>query len=1027
MLDAEATDPKGNQMVDEAFLRWSEVTKGKKWRVRQLRIGAEADHGPADTPEEVLASWQHGFSLEIGTKERPGLRRPQVGALHSLLAFWTTAPKLPATVVMPTGTGKTDTMIAAMVAGRISKLLVVVPSDALRDQLAESFAGLGIIRRIGLLDDNSRNPVVGTLNGGLENVADARDLADRCNVVVTTPNSLSASAPDARDALTVEFSHLFIDEAHHVTAPKWAEVREAFLPKPVVQFTATPFRRDGAHLGGVLVYAFPLREAQRDGYFSKIGYKPVLTAGDSDQAVAQVAVAQLREDLDNGYDHLLMARVDSIARARDILEIYRSIAPELSPQIAHSRTPKTELKDALAKLRAQPRVARILVCVDMFGEGFDFPELKVAALHDQHRSLAITMQFIGRFARVGKSLLGEATVVAARGEIRHIDPLRRLYAEDADWNLIVEDLSAAEIEGQQEETEFTRAFSEEPEAISIHSLTPAMSTVVYQPHGVNWHPERINDLFGEDRFVAGPSINRRDGVVWFVVSSETEVRWSSARAIEGLSLDLYIIYWDSSTGLLYIHSSNNDSVHEALARAVSGSPDATPIKGQGVYRVFAGVKRLTPTNIGLLDARSRSRRYTQYVGSDVTEAFPTTERQTKAQTHIAGTGFLDGVRYTIAGSLKGRVWSHRLARTVKEWTLWCDIVGPKLVDSSLNIDHVTDGFILPEAVDSWPDLRPLAIEWTHDFMIRMSDYELEVDGLRQPFSEVEVRLNGDVNGSNLPVQVESEKWTVNYALYFHAEGLRLVPENEDRDLQVIRTRVPVPFSSFVNNAVGGRIGLRVLLEGDGVIEPPGMLVKPRLDLEPYKRQSLRALDWSGVNLRAESWGVGRSEGTVQGRMVQEVLKAEWDVVLDDDGSGEVADIVALRLLDDRLEVLLVHCKYSHADEPGARVLDLYEVVGQAMRSAAWRRDLDAMIRKLIQRESRRVASSRPSGFIVGDHSALHRVWERSEALRPILEVAIAQPGLSARSASNSQLQLIASAESWVADTAGSQLRVYCSE
>jgi superfamily II DNA or RNA helicase len=35
----------------------------------------------------------------------------------------------------------------------------------------------------------------------------------------------------------------------------------------------------------------------------------------------------------------------------------------------------------------------------MLGEGYDLPNLKIAALHDQHKSLAITLQFIGRFTR----------------------------------------------------------------------------------------------------------------------------------------------------------------------------------------------------------------------------------------------------------------------------------------------------------------------------------------------------------------------------------------------------------------------------------------------------------------------------------------------------------------------------------------------------------------------------------------------------------------------------------------------------
>lgn len=1000
-----------------------DVARGKKWRARYL---APADSEDLPTPASVVQSWHEELRLQIGTEGRTGLRRPQVGAVHALLAYWTTTPKLPATVVMPTGTGKTDTMIATMVAARTAKLLVVVPSDALREQLASAFSRLGVLRTIGLVDGAMHNPIVGTLTGGLESVADARDLADRCNVIITVSNSLNACDPTARAALLDECTHLFIDEAHHVVAPTWTAVREAFSPKPVVQFTATPFRRDGQHLGGALIYAFPLREAQREGYFSTIRYRPVLSVAEPDLAIAQTAVQQLRDDIEAGFDHLLMARVNSIARATEVLALYQRLAPELLPQIAHSRTSRTELDAALAALKDSPRRSRILVCVDMFGEGFDLPQLKIAALHDQHRSLAITMQFIGRFARSGTSKLGAATVIAARGEIRHIDPLRRLYAEDADWNNIVEDLSASEIEGQQEETDFTRAFSEQPEAISIHSLTPATSAVVYQPHTVQWHPERILDVYDEDRFLAGPAINRRDGVAWFVVRTDRDVRWSSARAIEEHAYDLYIVYWDAATGLLYIHSSDNDSVHETLARAITGNPAATPIKGPAIYRVFADVRRLTPTNIGLLDARNRSRRYTQFVGSDVTEAFPAAQKENKAQTHIAGTGFLDGARYTIAGSLKGRVWSHRLAHTLKEWTQWCDVVGPKLIDTTVDIDHITAGFIRPIAIHEWPDLRPLAIEWVHDFYARASDYDLTFDGSSQPFGDIDIEIAGDADGTDLPLRITSPAWNVDYVLRLDTGDLRILPADPKQEIEVLRPRTTTPFSKLANTLIGNRVGLRVLLERDGVIEPPGLLVQPSSNRAPYPREQLEPIDWVNIDLRAESWGSARNPQTVQGRMVRELLTQQWDVVLDDDGSGEVADIVALRITDEHVHVLLVHCKYSHADLPGARVADLYEVVGQAMRSAAWRRDIDAMILKLLRRERRRISKSRPSGFIVGSFADLQRIWQQAEALRPVLEIAIAQPGMSAAAASTSQLQLLASAESWVADTAGSRLRVYCS-
>lgn len=40
-----------------------------------------------------------------------------------------------------------------------------------------------------------------------------------------------------------------------------------------------------------------------------------------------------------------------------------------------------------------------IICVNMLGEGFNFPQLKIAAIHSPHRSLSVTLQFVGRFAR----------------------------------------------------------------------------------------------------------------------------------------------------------------------------------------------------------------------------------------------------------------------------------------------------------------------------------------------------------------------------------------------------------------------------------------------------------------------------------------------------------------------------------------------------------------------------------------------------------------------------------------------------
>lgn len=73
--------------------------------------------GPDAGTTRARDSWLNGFRF-VGDDEagegRIGLRRPQMGALHAIHAHWSTSKDV-ATVVMPTGTGKTETMLATLV------------------------------------------------------------------------------------------------------------------------------------------------------------------------------------------------------------------------------------------------------------------------------------------------------------------------------------------------------------------------------------------------------------------------------------------------------------------------------------------------------------------------------------------------------------------------------------------------------------------------------------------------------------------------------------------------------------------------------------------------------------------------------------------------------------------------------------------------------------------------------------------------------------------------------------------------
>jgi superfamily II DNA or RNA helicase len=116
----------------------------------------------------------------------------------------------------------------------------------------------------------------------------------------------------------------------------------------------------------------------------------------------------------------------------------------------------------------------------MLGEGFDLPALKIAAIHDPQKSLAVTLSFVGRFTRVGDQSLGDASAFVPLQVAGIDDRLRKLYGEDADWNEVIRDLTEHHVGREKQRSEFELGFGSLPREIALRSVHPKKSTVTYQ-------------------------------------------------------------------------------------------------------------------------------------------------------------------------------------------------------------------------------------------------------------------------------------------------------------------------------------------------------------------------------------------------------------------------------------------------------------------------------------------------------------------------------------------------------------------
>lgn len=976
-------------------------------------------------------SWRDQFAFreeayEGGTLVCHGLRPPQIGALYMTLGHWKAGIE-PATIVMPTGTGKTETMVALLAKERLACLLVIVPTDPLRDQVASKFLSFGLLKAFGVVGQGAAYPVVGVLRKRPRSAADVAQLFGCCNVVVTTMAVVGGCAEDVQAAIAAQASHLFIDEAHHISAPTWRRFRDACGDKPILQFTATPFRGDGKHVDGKVIFNYPLRKAQAEGYFTPITFRPI-TAYDrdaADLAIATMALQQFEADRANGRDHLVMARVGSIARAEQVHGVYQKLAAALRPLLLHSDLSAGAKATAMEQLRS--RASRVIVCVDMLGEGFDLPELKIAALHDMHKSLAITLQFTGRFTRA-KPHLGTATMVANVADPDVEDSLKALYAEDADWNQLLRQLSEGATGKQARRAEFLAAFQGGPIDIPLQNIFPKMSTVVYRTGCTQWKPENYVSAFRESLLDREPAINARDRVLVFVTRVLDRVPWGDIRGIHNVTWDLYVVHWDQVRGLLFINSSNNDGVHEELAKAVAG-PDVSIIRGELVYRSFYNLRRIILTNLGLNHSLSRAVRFTWYVGSDIREGLSEAHLHNKTKSNIFGRGFEDGEKVTIGCSRKGRIWSYKVAGDIPEWVEWCQSVGGKLLNEQASWAEVLPHVIKPEPQEKRPDAVPLVIEWSEAFLQHSEDViRVEMAGKSAPLIDVGLELVDHTADQPIRFRLTSGGTYVEYELAFSGTGDKARVDYRPTGavhayLTMGRARKEIgewfqEEPPIVRFADGSFLIYNELFR----INSAGRV--------PFDPARIEAWVWTGVDLKKESQTPHKLADSIQYHVIQALLAKPHDppyaIVFDDDDSNEAADIVAIAVKDDRLIIHLFHCKYSKEATPGARVDDLYAVCGQAQRSVHWKDDIDSLFEHLKLRDARRRALYNVSRFELGDLKTLAQIQRRLPYLNVELAVAVVQPGLSAQKAEATHLDLLATTELYLRETRGIGLRVIAS-
>ena len=992
------------------------------------------------TPDEVALSWRGKFTFieEDRVANVGGLRQPQAGAIHAWLSSQHNR-KDRATIVMPTGTGKTETMLGIMVAGQCKKILVTVPHDALREQIANKFLTLGKLHEFGIVTPDCKYPYVTLIDSGIDNVNDWQDIIEHSNVIVTTMALLAQTSNDVRELLARTITNVFVDEAHHSEAPSWSLFLDKFERTCITQYTATPFRNDGKKLKGEFIYSFPLRNAQQQGYYQKINFNPVyeIDKENADKAIADEAVAILRHDREVlRKDHILMARCKDKNRAEQVFACYQEYE-DLHPVLIHSTTQgKARILDEIKNKEHQ-----IIVCVNMLGEGFDLPQLKVAAIHDEKQSLPITLQFIGRFTRTADDSIGEASFVTNMAYPPMADDIRDLYLKDADWNVIIPGLNDKSTKEQQDFAELLDQFPDLNEAeIPFQSINPALSTVIYRLDEFNWTPENWKSIYTEKDFdYRYSSVNDAGDMMIIILGSIENVEWTNFEGIQNRTWNVILLHkYDAGNYKhLYINSSFGKPSFDKLVEALFGTKQVK-IDGEVVFRSFHGINRLLVQIFGGRKTIPGDISFKSYIGSDVENGLSELAQGRLRKNNIFASGIFQGDHTTHGCSKSGKIWSYRRGNLLS-FRNWSHRIGVLVEDPTISTHEIFKHTLRVDPVAGAPHSIPVSVDWDDD-IYKNAAYEqvLQIEGHGGDIYLFDATIeltHREYDLNNLPSDILFQISYEGLCTKFRITYTSVI--NGDRtDYSYHVEKVFGPNISFRRRTISYGDILEyfnaekcspIFFFADGSMLYANNLVQLRQEIiTPYKADDLEGYDFigAGVNIGDESMDWPHKENTIQYYMWQQI-NDDYDLVFDDDGKGEVADLIGVRSDADTIYVHLYHLKYAIENRTSKRIDNFYAVCGQAEKSLKWRNGNMNIFRRLIYRSAHTVKGA--NRILKGDVEMLKQLDQESAVTKKVkFHLHIVQPGLSKADVSDEILHLLGVVQNYAYEVCNAGLTVHCS-
>lgn len=929
------------------------------------------------------------INYPIATETQNGLRNAQIGAIHAIGAHFSIYKIEPALIVLPTGAGKTAVLNLSAYLLKAKRVLVVSSSVLVRGQIVEEFQTLKTLKSSHVFHNDLDLPKVKEIKSPIRSAEEWINLLDY-DAVVGIPNSINEGISSEIELPKDLFDLILVDESHHVPAFTWTNVVRAFPNARKIFFTATPFRRDKKEIEGRLVYNYPISKAYEDKIFGDIGYYPVITKNPNiDLGIAFEAEKVFLADKAAGFKHYMMVRTGTKDDAEILNKLYAENTSLKLKKVDSTLSYRT-IKATIEKLKRGELDG--IICVDMLGEGFDFPNLKIAVIHSPKKSLANTLQFIGRFARTNAENIGQAKFLAVPSELEI--GKKKLFEEGAIWNDIIKNLSQETIEAEDEIKTVLDTFereetnSENKDELSFYNLNPYCHVKIYKADGINF--DATIDIVGHE--ILYHAISKENSAIVFITKESQKPKWLITDDLINVKHYFFLFYYDQTSKLLFINSSiKTVQFYDDLVNTFAFGKFERISKYQ-INKVLMDIENPEFFNIGMQNRSANSgESYRIIAGPNAETTIRKSHSKNYANGHVFMKGLSEGVGVTMGYSSGSKVWSNAYEK-IPNFIKWCQSIAVKIVSKkevktntgfdNLPIGKIVSKFPFPVHGATWNHATfsqsPFLYKMQHDETFKncqLLDFAVEINKSRSTLDQLHIELILHEINIGLTYDFDNHfKYDsgheFNYLLSVHGHNIDLLDYLNENPFQIY-------------------------LDDFATIAEHEYFPPPSAEDYQYSASNIIPYDWEATNTditkefykHSDDKITNRDKDSIHETLYNKLSRESYDVLIYDHGTGEVADFIAIREYPDKLDIHLYHIKGSGGSSPGDRVSDVYEVCMQAVKSQVWTANKHTFKTKIISR-----TKDNESKFISGDLSKFTESMDKGKKADFIFT--IVQPGLS---------------------------------